>query len=1145
MEPKPGPLKNLLPILLLLVSFSAPAQIGGARYAFDFDGSNDDVSIPDDSTLNPLNNLSIEAWIKADSYAKNIYENSIFCKHTWANGREMGYVFRCGSGGALSFNLAKPGGGWEELTTKSVMSTGQWYHVAATYDSDSMKIYVNGVKQASKAYSSQIRISTNHQAKIGELSYGSGRNFDGQIDEVRVWNVALPDSVIRGWMCRSIQNTHPLRNRLKGYWPLNAGSGTTVVDMSGKRNNGTANNGPVWGYSQAAIGDTSIYVYNNTNPSLSLTGLDSSEVLINRFKGSFKGVHFYAAKRHLISGTSGSGYSPDTFGFYGAFLIDDSSATFDMRLNYAKTKGKAAQSECVLDLLVRNPKTDKWDVVGANQYLTADSFSLSKMSEGEWIIGRYNGDKKIRTGTGDSIFCSSDSLALRAPGSSRYKFRWYRNDTLLTDSTQQIYAKSPGKFRAVAVRNAQCSLSTFPINISMKKAPQVSLSFSKAYCVSIDTLVLNQGSPGGGVYSGKGVTNDSLLLISSLSAGYHHIQYRYQDSAGCSGTATDSIQILPLPNVSAGNTVKACNNLDSIPLTNGTPSGGVYSGNGVYNNSFFPDSLTGSTGFFTVNYTVTDKNNCSNSAQGLVQLVAATPVNIEPINDLCSNEDEYRVDIKPFGGKLRGDALNGRFIQPWKADTGWNYITYTYTNIDNCVSRDEDSFKVFEAPNASWSGDDSVCLNGGVISLSGALPTGGLYYGSAVDSIQSIFKPKLAGPGIDTAFYRYTDNNGCSDTVLALIEVWDTTDLALLNNSGLCAVDSSISLNNFNPSSGIYTGNGVANNRVNPEKLGVGNHDIEYWYTNANGCLSRSGFVLEVYEIPDVQIHMPEDFCNGDPLYTVDSLQPSGGLLSGDVQNNTFNPVIGADSMYQIVYTYTDSFGCGSADTHDITVHNLPQIRWSGAEHCLEDDSVILNGASPAGGTYASNGKNITYFNPKSFGEGVFKLTYSVRNSFGCEADDTREFVVNPMPSKPEITLSQFGDTLFSSAASGNQWYKDGKLLTGETNSYIVPAEAGEFTVEVTNTFGCSTVSNMFDFEGTDIIDIQQSLESCYPNPTGGKLNFVGLQDGLAVEIRDLSGRLLEIQRIENASISLEAFDRGMYLLLIPERQLVARILKE
>lgn len=55
---------------------------------------------------------------------------------------------------------------------------------------------------------------------------------------------------------------------------------------------------------------------------------------------------------------------------------------------------------------------------------------------------------------------------------------------------------------------------------------------------------------------------------------------------------------------------------------------------------------------------------------------------------------------------------------------------------------------------------DTLCLDGGLITLSGESPSGGIYSGPGV--VGNDYDPTITGIGSDTVYYSYTDNNGCS-----------------------------------------------------------------------------------------------------------------------------------------------------------------------------------------------------------------------------------------------------------------------------------------------------------------------------------------------------------------------------------------------
>ncbi|HLG03245.1 MAG TPA: T9SS type A sorting domain-containing protein [Bacteroidia bacterium] len=75
----------------------------------------------------------------------------------------------------------------------------------------------------------------------------------------------------------------------------------------------------------------------------------------------------------------------------------------------------------------------------------------------------------------------------------------------------------------------------------------------------------------------------------------------------------DDISVTSLPSVIFSALPNACVNSSPFNLTDGSPSGGSYSGTGVVNGNMFDPSISGA-GTFVITYTYTDNNNFSNSA---------------------------------------------------------------------------------------------------------------------------------------------------------------------------------------------------------------------------------------------------------------------------------------------------------------------------------------------------------------------------------------------------------------------------------------------------------------------------------------------------------------------------------------------------
>jgi hypothetical protein len=171
--------------------------------------------------------LSLEGWIKPSSfksaspYISSLWgtevsdSNSAFLRLGDANIANNKLQF------VLSINNVQ-----QKLTAATALNANTWYHVAATYDGSTMKIYINGVLDASKSQTGSV--NSNGAFNVGYL-YNTSRNFNGKVDEVRVWKRALSQTEVSQNMC----NVTLPATSLAAYWKFNEGSGSSVQDSSG------------------------------------------------------------------------------------------------------------------------------------------------------------------------------------------------------------------------------------------------------------------------------------------------------------------------------------------------------------------------------------------------------------------------------------------------------------------------------------------------------------------------------------------------------------------------------------------------------------------------------------------------------------------------------------------------------------------------------------------------------------------------------------------------------------------------------------------------------------------------------------------------------------------------------------------------
>ena len=118
------------------------------------------------------------------------------------------------------------------------LNDNQCHHVAVRRDSGIISIFIDGIMVDSTTITDNRQINNNADIFIGLDEYSnSGSGFNGNISEVRFWNVARTNEQIEHNSLMELQITD--RQGLVGYWPLKEiGHQTVVVDNSNINNNG-------------------------------------------------------------------------------------------------------------------------------------------------------------------------------------------------------------------------------------------------------------------------------------------------------------------------------------------------------------------------------------------------------------------------------------------------------------------------------------------------------------------------------------------------------------------------------------------------------------------------------------------------------------------------------------------------------------------------------------------------------------------------------------------------------------------------------------------------------------------------------------------------------------------------------------------
>lgn len=507
----------------------------------------------------------------------------------------------------------------------------------------------------------------------------------------------------------------------------------------------------------------------------------------------------------------------------------------------------------------------------------------------------------------------------------------------LTGGGALSYSWSGGKTNGVAFvpggtatytvtgTDANTCTSTASIGITVNTFPTVGLSFGPGkdtVTICQTNVVLNEGTPLGGTYSGTGVAGNAINP-SAAGRGIYPITYSFTNASGCTASHTANLHVLPCPlAITLTPTNLLCHGAATGMIV-ANVSGGIvpytYSVNGgPYQSSATFANLTASS------YTITIKDSIGILASANTTLTEPGALVLTPssVNSTCNNADGSATATMSGGTPAYTYSWQaGGAAATLSAQHSGSYPV-TVTDANGCSVNATIPINDAGGPVVTYTGTQGpYCLNAAAVAISGGGPAGGSYSGPGVSA--GSFNPALAGVGTHTINYTVS-SGGCTASASNTITVNALPVVSAFSTppNGQVCTGGSVTLTGGGALT--YSWSGGKTNGVSFVPGGTATYTVSGM--DGNSCVGTAtiGITVNLYPVVTLTFGPGKDTvgdCQSNVLFNEGT--PLGGTYSGaGVSGNTFNASVAGDGIHTITYSYTTLAGCTSSN--NAVIHVLP-----------------------------------------------------------------------------------------------------------------------------------------------------------------------------------------------------------------------------
>ncbi len=177
-------------------------RFGFGSKAYQFDGKTSAIKASNSAPLNAAS-TTISFWVKANALPVT-GESFLLSNGGW----QERWKISLPAHGKVVFSTNNVGTGNSDMDAgdENALTVGVWKHIVMTHDGANDKIFIDGVRKASKAVTGALK-NTVHPLGIGYDPIDNGSYFNGALDEIQIYNYSLTEAEVTALF--TAQSTSP------------------------------------------------------------------------------------------------------------------------------------------------------------------------------------------------------------------------------------------------------------------------------------------------------------------------------------------------------------------------------------------------------------------------------------------------------------------------------------------------------------------------------------------------------------------------------------------------------------------------------------------------------------------------------------------------------------------------------------------------------------------------------------------------------------------------------------------------------------------------------------------------------------------------------------------------------------------------